>query len=268
VRLRKVHPPEQGRTSLEGTPVTDEKLSGSPNDLVWIRLPLPSGRVDLYGHLYAGEGLAPGEARFRTVPQQLPDAVVTALRAAEGVAFARSPFEIVPLLSTPCDLYSLGVLAVRTLLVDEETTLAIALDEVLSLARQVAAEHKPDAPLGARVRAIFEKDKRYSASLGPHRLTRQDIDAPEAFQWMPAEVWYDTLGAIIRLFPGIGPDSICRDFGDVPALALETVFNQPLETLENLLVRSRSLILIDWTLNREVHTAIKSYLERNRSIEG
>jgi hypothetical protein len=99
---------------------------------------------------------------------------------------------------------------VRSLLVDEETTLAVALDELLSLARQVAAEHKPDVPLGERVRALFDKDKRYAEALGPHRLTRQEIDAPEAFQWLPPELWYDTLGALIRLFPGIGSDSICR----------------------------------------------------------
>ncbi|HYV31239.1 MAG TPA: hypothetical protein VEO53_09070, partial [Candidatus Binatia bacterium] len=268
VRLRKVLPPDQDRTILEGTLVTEERLAGSPNDLVWIRLPLPSGRLDLYGHLYATEGLAQGEARFRTVPQRLPEGVAGALRAAEGVSFARSAFEVVPLLSTPCDLYSLGVLAVRTLLVDEENTLAVALDDVLSLARQVAAEHKPDVPLAERLQMIFEKDNRYPASLGPHRLTRQEIDAPEAFQWLPPELWYDTLGAVIRLFPGLGPDSICRDFGDVPALALETVFNQPLEAFEKLLLRSRSLIVLDWNLNREIHTAIKSYLDCNRSLEG
>jgi hypothetical protein len=62
----------------------------------------------------------------------------------------------VPLLSTPCDLYSLAVLAVRALLVDQETTLAVALDEILSLARQLAAEHQPDVPLGERVRAVFD----------------------------------------------------------------------------------------------------------------
>lgn len=267
VRLRKVLPPDQDRTILEGTLVTEERLSGSSNDLAWIRLPLPSGRIDLYGHLYSGEGSAPGEARFRTVPQRLPETVVAALRAAEGVAFARSPFEIVPLLSTPCDLYSLGVLAVRTLFVDEETTLAVALDDVLSLARQVAAEHKPDRPIADRIRTIFDQDKRYYSSLGPHRLTRQEVEAPEAFQWIPPELWYETLGTIIRLFPGIGPDSVCRDFGDVPALALETVFNQPLEAWEKLLIQSRSLIVIDWNLNREVHSAIKSYMERNKSLD-
>ncbi len=264
VRIRQVLPPDQGGTVLEGTLVMQERLAVSPHDLLWIRLPLPGGRVDLYGHLYSTEGLAQGEARFRTVAQQLPEPVVAALRGAEGVSFARSPFEVVPLLSSPCDLYSLGVLAVRALLVDEKTTLAISLDEVLSLGRQAAADHKPDSPLGGRIRAIFEKDARYLPSLGPHHLTREAMEPKAAFELLPAELWYDTLAAIVRLFPGLGPDSVCKDFGDVPSLALETVFNRPLEELEKLLVRSRSLIVIDWNFNREIHAAIRNYLDRHQ----
>jgi hypothetical protein len=264
VRIRKLLPPDQGRTVVEGTLVSQEQLAVSQHDLLWIRLPLPGGRVDLYGHLYAAESLAQGEVRFRTVPQQWSEAVVGALRAAEGVSFARSPFEVVPLLSSPCDLYSLGVLAVRTLLVDDKTTLAVALDEVLSLARQVAAEHKPDVPLGQRIRAIVERESRYAESLGPHRLNRWGLSAAEGFQLLPPELWHDTLGVLVQLFPGVGPDSICRDFGDVPSLALETVFNRPLEELEKLVVRSRSLILIDWKFNREINDAIKDCLSRTR----
>jgi hypothetical protein len=268
VRIRKILPPDQGRIVLEGTLVLREKLAVSPHDLLWVRLPLPAGRVDLYGHLYATESLAQGEARFRTIPLKLPDPVVKALNAAEGVSFARSPFEVVPLLSSPCDLYALGVLAVRALLVDEQTTLAVSLDEVLSLARQVAVEHKSDAPLGARIREIFEKDNRYATSLGPHRLIREAVEPKDAFALFPAELWYDTLAVIVRLFPGMGSDSICRDYGDVPSLALETVFNKPLEDLEKLLVRSRSLIVIDWNFNREIHATIKGYLDRNKSLGG
>jgi hypothetical protein len=198
----------------------------------------------------------------------MPDVVAAALRSAEGVSFARSPFEVVPLLSSPCDLYALGVLAVRALLVDEETTLAVSLDEVLSLARQVAAEFKADRPLGERIRAIFDSDPRYATSLGCHRLSREKIDPKAAAQLLPPGLWYDTLGAILRLFPGTGPDSVCKDFGDAPSLALETVFNQPLEQFEELLVRSRSLIVIDWNANREIHGAIQSFLDRNKSLAG
>lgn len=265
VRIRKVLPPDQGRTLLEGTLVMQERVNVSPHDLLWIRLPLPSGRVDLYGHLYTTDGLAQGEARFRTVAQVLPPDVVNALRAAEGVSFARSPFEVVPLLSTPCDLYSLGVLAVRTFLVNPQNTLAVALDEVLSLARQVATEHNAETPLPARIGAILNADQRFTKSLAPHRLMQEPMEPMAALELLPSELWHHTLAAIVRLFPGIGPDSHCKDYGDAPSLALETVFNQPLEDLEKLLVRSRSLIVIDWNANREVHSAIQDIRDRQHA---
>jgi hypothetical protein len=260
VRIRKLLPPNQGRTTLEGTLVLQEKLTASPNDLLWIRLPLTSGRVDLYGHLYQTESLAQGEARFRTIPQKLSEGVVKALTAAEGVSFARSPFEVVPLLSTPCDLYALAVLGVRTFLVNDQMSLAVALDEMLSLARQVAAEHRADASLIERVADLLQKDTRFANSLGPHRLLREEVSPEEIYKIIPPDLWHSILAAIVRMFPGVGPDSICKDFGDAPALALESVFDAPLRELEQLLVRSRSLIVIDWTYNREVSSAIEEFL--------
>jgi len=264
VRIRKVLPPDQGRTLLEGTLVMQERINVSPHDLLWIRLPLQTGRVDLYGHLYSTDGLAQGEARFRTVAQTLAAEVVNGLRAAEGVSFARSPFEVVPLLSTPCDMYALAVLAVRTFLVNPQNTLAVALDEVQSLARQAAAEYSAETTLAYRICSIMNADTRFANSLAPHRLVQEPMEPMAAFELLPPELWYHTLAAIVQLFPGIGPDSYCKDYGDAAPLALETVFNKPLEDLEKLLVRSRSLILIDWNSNREVHSAIRDVLDRQR----
>jgi hypothetical protein len=265
VRLRKVLPPDQGRTSLEGTLVTSDRINVSPHDLLWIRLPLPGGRVDLYGHLYTTDGLAEGEARFRTLPQVLHPDVDKGLRAAEGISFAKSPYEVVPLLSSPCDLYALGVLAVRTFLVNPQNTLAVALDEVLSLAKQLATEHKADTPIGNRVGSIISSDNRFTKSLAPHRLSQEPMEPSAAFELLPPELWNQLLAFIVRLFPGMGPDSYAKDFGDAPALSLETTFNKPLEDLEKIFVRSRSLIVIDWNANREVHSAIRDLLDRNRA---
>jgi len=261
VRIRKVLPPEVGRTVIEGTLVMKERLKVSPHDLLWVRLPLPSGRVDLYGHLAAADGLAQDEARFRTVPQVLAPEVVNALRASEGVAFPASPFEVVPLLSTPCDLYALGVLAARTFLVNPQHSLPEALDDLLSLARRVAAENA-EPPLPARIAAIMNSDARFGKSLSPHRLTQEPMEPMAAYELLPPELWHQLLAAIVRFFPGLGPNSHCKDYGDAPSLALEVVFNKPLEELEKLLVRSRSLIVIDWHANREVHSAIRDFLDR------
>jgi hypothetical protein len=241
---------------VEGTLVIDERTTFSPHDLFWMRLPLAQGRVDLYGHCYAADGLARGEVRFRTIEQQLPAGTVQALKGAEGVAFARTPFQVVPLLSTPCDLYSLGVLAVRVLLVNHENTLPVALDSLLSLAREVGGEGDPAKPLVERVRAVLQRDERYRQELGRHRLAREELAAGSADAPLPGELWDEMLALLVRLFPGTGPDSFRRDYGDAPAGALETVFNEPLAALEGLLLRTRSLIVIDWTANREIRGII------------
>jgi hypothetical protein len=170
---------------------------------------------------------------------------------------------VVPLLSTPCDLYALGVLAVRTFLVNPQTTLPVALDDVLSLARRLASEYNPDVPLPSRIAEVMNAEPKIAKSLAPNRLVQEAIEPITAFELLPPEIWHHTLATIIRFFPGIGPDSYCKDYGDAPALALEVVFNQPLEELEQLLIRSRSLIVIDWSANREVHSAIRDVLDRH-----
>jgi hypothetical protein len=193
----------------------------------------------------------------------LPPETVKALRTAEGVSFARSPFEVVPLLSTAYDMYALGVLAVRGLLVNPQTTLAIAVDEIVSLARRVASMEDADkTPLAARIGAILSQDSKIASALGPHRLLHEPMEPSVAFGLLPPELWYETLAIIMRLFPGVIPESYCKDYGDAPALALEAVFEKPLEDLDKLVLRSRSLIVIDWTANREVHSAIRDVMDR------
>ncbi len=259
VRIRKVLPPERDGVVIEGTLALAEPQPVSPRDLLWVHMPLLASRVDLYGHAFAAEGLATGEIRFRTVPQALPEAVVAALRTAEGVPFARCAYEVVPLLSTPCDLYALGVLAVRTFLVDQKNTVAVALDELLSLARQLAQPVPAPVSLVDRIAAAFAQDARWQASLGPHRLAGEEMTPEAAAQLMPAPLWWETLAAIVRLFPGVVPESYCRDLGDAPDLALENVFNGPLTAWQNLLVRARSLIAIDWQRNREIRAVINQF---------
>lgn len=253
VRIRKLLPPESGRMALEGTLVTEAKLNVSPHDLMWLRLPVGGSRLDLYGHVYAGEGMAQGEARFRTLPQRTSEADAKALRSAEGLSFSRVPFEFVPMLSSPTDLYSLGVLAVRLFLTNEGASLPVALDEAISLGRQAAARHGESPALKARIAALFQEDRRWPEALGPHRLLYHKTEVPDL---LPIELWWDLLAEILRFFPGLGPDSYCRDLGDAPALALESVFNEALANFEKLLVRTRSLIVIDWKWNREIHSAI------------
>jgi hypothetical protein len=222
-------------------------------------VPIGSQRIDLFGHIEKEPALAAGEWRFRTERQRMPDSTAAQLKSAEGIPIPETLFDVIPLLSAPCDLYALAILAARALLVDAENTLAIAADELISLARQVALQHQPDVPIAERIRAIFQGDSRWLNSLGPHRLTRESIAPQEAFDLVPATLWFDTLGLLVRMLPGMGPDSICRDFGDAPRGGIHKIYDPAVETLDTLLVRTRSLIVIDWRFNREIHAVLRRF---------
>jgi hypothetical protein len=50
---------------------------------------------------------------------------------------------------------------------------------------------------------------------------------------------------------------VCSDLGDARPGGLQKVFDPVLADLGNLMVRSRSLIVVDWAANREIHAVIR-----------
>jgi len=62
------------------------------------------------------------------------------------------------------------------------------------------------------------------------------------------------------MFPGAGPDSTCRDYGDAQPGGIHKVFDRATKDVDDLLVRTRSLIVIDWRFNREIHAVIRGHL--------
>ena len=251
VRLRRVGADASGQVFVEGTIITQERLRVTPSDLVWLKLPLGGAVVDLFSTLDQDRGMATGESRFHTAPQRMDALVAQQLRAAEGNTFDGTTFETIPMLSTPCDLYALGVLAVRSLLVDTENSLGVALDETLSLARQMGLE-SVEGDAAAKVRQLVAADSRWLATLGPHRLSHESLTPEEALRWLPEDLWWRTVATIARFFPGAGADSYCRDFADFSPFAIERVFGGPLADLDELLRLSRGLLFSDWVANREI----------------
>ena len=247
------------KLALSGSFVSREEIDATANDLIWLRFHLSCGQVDVYAHL-ADDTRAAGQWQFRTLARKFDAEARAAIEAAVGVEIPNALFEVVYVSSTPCDLYALAVIAVQTLLVNKQARLALALDSMQSLVRQASA-CGDGGSLPERIESIFVSDERWQQALGPDRLTDTPITPGEAFKLVPPSLWFETLAMIARQFPGLGPDSVCADYGDARTGALEDVFDGLSGDLERLLLRSRSLIMMDWPFNRDVRAAIQRQMD-------
>jgi hypothetical protein len=259
IRIRQIFSDVRKGVIVEGTFQTRDDIVIHKHDLVWFRVNLPSGPTDIYAHLEEDRALAYGEWRFRSVGQTVDVRFAEALKAAAGVPLHNTPYEVLPLLSTPCDLYALAVLAVKTLLVDGRNSLPMALDEVLSLAREAEANEVVGEDLSARIAALFERDIRWGESLGPQRLVQREMTSANAFAAIPLAVWLDTLAMLVRMLPGVSRFSSCRDWGDAPPRALHEVMNRSIKDLDRLILQTRGLIVTDWDENREIRLVLDEY---------
>jgi hypothetical protein len=248
LRIRRVMA-AAGGSVLEGTLTTQDRVRGSSRDCVWMRLPTEAGRCDLLCRVQPGSMLASGEVRLVSFEHALGPEASSGLKKLEGQQIHDVLFELAPLHGSPADLYALGVLAIRALLADADNPLSAAWDDVQTLAGQVrqarenAPRETPPAPLAQVIAGILRADPPLSHALGPGRLVRLKV-APE-HPLVPMELWSGVLAAIVRCFPGAGPDSVCRDLGDAPPAAIETVMDPLSAELTRLLARVRGMLIGD-----------------------
>lgn len=261
VRMRNVLTETDG-VVIEGTLVAEDYLGLDAHDLLWFKLPLAEERLEFYAHVYTAEAVGPKEARFRTVPAKLSESVVANLKKTAGSVFQKSPYEIWPLLSSPCDLYSLGIIATRVLLANRKSNLPVIVDDVLSLARHLGKDTIEEDKLPAKLKALVEATPNLLDLIGPHSLVERDWSPAQAREQMNMDLWIETICLLLRLFPGNGNHSYCKSFGDVSPLALETVFDRPIQELETLILRLRSTLVPSLSANEEIAAVLIEQLTR------
>lgn len=260
VRIREVSEESGKGLVVEGTLSTDERVGAGSSDVVWLVLPVGDKRVDLYATVMSDRAMAGGELRLKTFGRTLTREERAALESARGVLIEQVSFEVIPLLRSPCDLYALAVLGAKLLLAGPDRPLAVVMDELMSLAGRLAESGGHETPIEDRIAALFEEDGRWVSALGPLRLTADGVEPGEAFGLVPSGVWYGVLATLVTMLPGAGPDSIARDPGDARPGGLHLVYEPVVERLGLLLVRTRSLIVIDWNYNREINGVLRRFM--------
>jgi hypothetical protein len=247
------------RVILDGTLVAEDYLAADPHDLLWFKLPLGEERLEFYGHLQRSDA-GPREARFRTLPAVLSEAVVARLKGSAGVRFSKSPYEIRPLLSSPCDLFSLGVIGVRILLANSLKNLPVLLDEVLSLARRVNDIADEPEKRVTEIQKLTQADPRLYDLVGPGALVESGYTSQQAWSAIHAPIWLESISLLLRFFPDTGANAFCKSLGDVSPVALETVFDPALQALEVLVLRLRSMFTPVFSTNDEIAAAIRQQI--------
>jgi hypothetical protein len=251
IRVRTVTPETDGIV-LEGTLVAEEYLALESHDLLWFTLPLGEERIEFFARVFASESAGPKEARFRTLPAKLSESVTVSLKQATGAVFAKSPYEVWPLLSSPCDMFSLGVIAVRMLLANNTSNFPVILDEVLGLARHFCNDVKEESIFLSDFKSLLSLDQQLLDLVSPHKLIEASGLPHQARSRINMEIWLETIGLVLRLFPSAGSQAYCKDFGDVTPLALETIYNHPVQKLEVLLLRLRSILTPSLSSDEEI----------------
>lgn len=259
-QIREVHM-SADRVVVEGTLVAEDFLAADPHDLLWFKLPLGEERLEFYGHLHRSEG-GPREARFRTLPSILSETVVARLKGSAGVRFSKAPYEIRPLLSSPCDLFSLGVIGVRILLANNSKNLPVLLDEVLSLARRVNDFAGEPEKRVAELQKLIQNEPRLSELIGPGALLESGYTSQQAWSAIHGPTWMETISLLLRFFPDTGANAFCKSLGDVSPVALETVFDPALQTVEVLVMRLRSMFTPVFSGNEEIAAVIAEQISK------
>ncbi len=145
-----------------------------------------------------------------------------------GVAFFRR-FHV------PCDLYPLGLLLFRALLVNDERD-AFAVDDALQrvlkkLALWLEDRDRPDGPkVAAQVRSLLEAEEVFSPSSVLY--AREDRQGAQAS--VPGRLWSDLLLLGFKLVTCVSGFSVCAHHADYPADRPEEVLDRMLGNLGEL----------------------------------
>ena len=264
VRVRKVtEPDDEGLIVIEGTLFTDQLIRPGKLDLFTLEWALPrGGRKQIVCRLEARSANTEAEYRFVSLPtKNVPEVEYIVSNLKQSISSDKIDFLLIPRLGSTCDLYSLAVSCLRVLLTHPDG-LSAMLDDLLGLLHlykkrignnewQTGMGSLDDFVRSGEAGDVLDR-------LGPHRMVaNSEIDVSDAFKEIPSTLWWTMMSFLLRLFPGECQDSFVSSYDDFQPRAMHEVFRRPLEELEILVEKSRSIIFGDHSANREILRAIR-----------
>jgi hypothetical protein len=263
LRLSRVQPAGSRKDLLEAeaTLLLHEPLPG-PADTLILHCPLAAHPIQ--ASVVALESTR-GEAVLRTARwQPLPSLAASLSSGGQAPPPMDCACAIVPRLSSPADLYSLGVAGLEVLCCGSGQSLPQVLDEALRLAQRLTQEKVtvdsiPDTIAAWQRR---EADANWTSVLSPRHLSCPVADADTGARGVLPLAWCSALTWCLRLLTGSGSAAYFQHPGEGSMQAPHQAYELPLRDLRQLLQRTRALVTLEWKTNLEIRDHILAALEK------
>ena len=183
--------------------------------------------------------------QFKTLKHPLTSEQQLALESFIGVEQVGVHCEILPVLGTPCDLYSLGVIGLEVLFYGSDITLAQLKDQLRTLAN-ACMELDEENSIVERIVQTFKNEQALRETLMPDVLGLAESGKNHIGLPPEERIWEGLLSIIMRMLSGL-----LKHEGYSPNLSNENnfritqVFDEPLRDLGRYMSMLRSLNLGD-----------------------
>jgi hypothetical protein len=250
-RVRSVEVDPSDHVMVEGA-IAGADVDIQTESAVSIRLALSGREVTLHGSVSPGAG--PLEWRFRGEPGTAGKEIAALWKASAGVVVSQVWLDVSENHDAAYDMYALAVCFCRVLLGGSPNPLPAIIDDLHALAQLAAA---PKQNQVGDLIALVNENERFKKSFGVENVFLDPQLKQAAAEMIPVDIWRKVLTVLLRMLPGVMPDAFVRRYGALKGGGQSVYFDALYEELVALLVQTRSLILIDWRMNREIHAVIR-----------
>ena len=254
---------ESGLYQIDGTLRSSDvqDLSGSGKHLYFIDYPVRGNRLRLIAEMTGVDARLADKIRFKTRKLPLSSEQQLALEGFLGVEQRGVHCEILPVMGTPCDLYSLGVIGLELLFDGSGSPLALLKDSLRTLA-YACSDADRETPLEQRIADTLKANKDLKAVLLPDSIGVGANGSgriglpPEAF------LWERLIGVCMKMLPGLlKGEGFAETFSNESAFRLAHVFDDPLLDLSQVSAVLRGLCVGDMQSSLQIRSVLDGMIK-------
>jgi hypothetical protein len=253
--------------------VSDELRSAgcASADVFRVTLTLPDAPASLVGLWADGAQASRRGLVVRGTTDPLTPSCWARLKQAGQTVFANTRVVVYPSFHAPCDVYGLGMMLFRTLLVNDAQDMERGADVVTRVASRLEPMVQGQgegsrAVLAARLRRRLEDEDGLFASDAV--LYRKEDRTVESRRVVPCYLWYDALLLGFRMVSGVPEFSLCRDHGDYDRQAPHALLERVVDAAEDIDARIRLELFGSPRRNREILEACDTVRRELASMRG